>query len=415
LSRYNYIFMELFGYQISKKSATVQQLPQINPTFQSMNTEITDALNSIFKTPQTAIYFMYHYLPEFTAPINFKLDKIAALPIRHVRHKADGTDEIIKNSPILKLLKKPNQFQTQTEYVKYFLLNAMLNGEVFQNQIKLAVWGITQSYILPAEKIRVNWMDEMEQDYRLKEIKDYYYNGMSRIEADAMVWRKEVCNYNTPDARGMSKLNSLLNSGKALQAIYESAIKTLADRGALGLITPSVNDNGIMLEPTEQKALKEAWAKKYGITGDKSPVVIANMPLTYTPVAMNLQELQLNETQLRNFRNCCMVLGVPPPLLGDLSGAALNNMKILERSLYENSIKPATIWMLETFDQAFQLPEDESLIADYSDVDVLQADAKIKADTVSILVDKRIISEAAARRETGYTEEDAPEPIKPVE
>jgi hypothetical protein len=90
-------------------------------------------------------------------------------------------------------------------------------------------------------------------------------------------------------------------------------------------------------------------------------------------------------------------------------------MKILERSLYENSIKPATIWMLETFDQAFQLPEDESLIADYSDVDVLQADAKIKADTVSILVDKRIISEAAARRETGYTEEDAPEPIKPVE
>ena len=406
--------MAIFGYEFRKKSAPIEVIGStIGTTVQSMSVDVQNALDSIFKTPQSAIYFMYHYLPEITAPINFKLDKMAALPLRHVRHLADGTEEDVANSWVLKLLKKPNQFQTETEFIKYFLLNAMLTGEVFQNQIKQAVWGITQTYVLPSDKMKVNFVDNMQQDYRLKEIKDFYYNGLTRIEADEMVWRKEICNYTTPDARGMSKLNSLLNSGKALQAIYESAIRTLSDRGALGMITPATGTD-YKLQPKESKALKQAWSNKYGITGDKAPVVIADIPLNYTPVAMNLQELQLNETQLRNFRNCCMVMNVPPPLLGDLSGAALNNMKILEKSLYENGIKPPMTWMCETFDVAFELPQNESIIADYRDIEVLQADAKLKADTMAVLVDKGIISTEAARREMKYTEEDAPKPITPI-
>ena len=137
--------------------------------------------------------------------------------------------------------------------------------------------------------------------------------------------------------------------------------------------------------------------EKYGITGNKSTTIVTQQPVTYTPMSFNVQELQLNETQLRLFRSVCMVLGVPSQLLGDLTNSAYNNMTVAEKVLYNNAAIPLANWMLETLEQVFNFGTNEKLELDLSGIEALKADKKIQSDIANQSYNSGLINSDEAR------------------
>jgi hypothetical protein len=65
-------------------------------------------------------------------------------------------------------------------------------------------------------------------------------------------------------------------------------------------------------------------------------------------------------------------------------------------------------WFCEVMNTVFKFGANERIVANYDNIEVLQADFKVKADTAKVLVDSKIISTQAARTELGYSENDAP-------
>lgn len=364
----------------------------------ALYSSVTNALAKYFKDPRSAVIFCYHNIPEFTAPINYLIKTVVNIPIVH--EKKSGKDwKVVENSPVLSMLRNPNQFQTETEFLTYFLLNTLLSGEIFLNKfIPVGFSKMSKMFVLPSGEMQIDWNNDAQQDYRLKSILRYRYNW-SELQPESVIWRKEIVSLTNPTECGVSRLYPLVNTGHGLQAIAESTIKTIEDRGALGIISPQ-NAESIFTEDDPAK-IQAKLSEKYGITGDKSTTIVTTKAVTYTPMSFNVGELQLNETRLSLFRSVCMVLTTPSQLFGDTANSTYNNMMIAQKVSYENSAIPLANWMLETLEQAFEFSDNERLRLDLSEIEALKADRQIQANIANSVYNSGLATSDEAREMIG--------------
>jgi len=353
---------------------------------------------SIFGYGWEATRFMYENIPEFAAPINFIIDKVVEIPDLYQEFK--GKDWAYVEDPYSKLWKKPNQFQNQEEFWRVVLLHKFIYGEQFINKVFPVGMSkyIDKIFALPAPEIAINFKNNFDSDWRLREHESYFWKAKT-IYPESIIYRKDINALSAPDQRGVSRLNSLRNTGKELQAISEAGIKTIEDRGSMGLIFPE--SNGALADP-DIAALKKAYYEKIGITGDKMPFLITNRPLQYVSTGMNVQELGLDAARLKDFRTVCMVLKVPSQLLNDVVNSTYNNMSTIRRTFYENAVVPEVESICKLKAEILNLEDKARYIPDYSNVTAMQADVKLMSDIAISQYNAGLITGDEAREVIGY-------------
>lgn len=375
-----------------KKSITPTTTPEDwgGSTFYPIN--VTSEQNA------EALILMYNDLPEVQAPINFIIDSLSIIPYMHTRN-----DKEVNDSKVISLLKKPNQYQTENDFIKLFFLNRIALGAGYINRIKPIGFRTTkQLYVLPTQNTEPVIEVVSKNDYRLNTIQGYItsFGGSEiTIDKDSVFVQRETSLIDNNYYESRSRLMSAIMTSDSLRNNYHARIKLLKDRGAVGLITPS--DPNTTLTKDEANRLREQFYEGSGLTGNKYPFHIGGRSMNYTSTSMNASELELINNKNKDFEIVCNVLGLDPALFG-LGNNTYNNKKLAKTSFYEDVIIPYFDNYLQLLSNIFELPKNEKLVADYSQIAAMQEDYEKLVNANTKLWNDGLITEAEAREATGF-------------
>lgn len=347
-----------------------------------------------------ALKSMYEEIPEVNAPINYILDKMANIHFDHYRKNGEAK-QLIENSDIMNVLDEPNQYMNKSDLIKTFFLNRLVFGVGYINRvIPFGFSEPSQLYILPSQTTKPVQEIISKKDPRLNSIKGYntdFGEGELTLTADEVIVQYEA-NLDMKLDAIRSRLMSAIMTSKSLSYNYEARVKIYKDRGAIGLIAPSDPNASVTKEQAEQ--VRNEFNEETGITGNKKPIRVSRAAMQYTSIGFNVKDLMLNENKLQDFQTVCSVLQIDPALFG--VGRDTYNNKILAKiNFWEDTGQPQFNAFLELLGKVFNLPENEMLIADYSDVPALQADLEKKTNSNSKAWNDDVITEREYRESIG--------------
>ena len=341
-----------------------------------------------------ALILMYNELPEIQIPVNYIIDSLSVIPIHHATVLSDGTYLRTKNNYINDVINKPNQWATtSTAFIKDYLLNRLLLGAGYINTIKPG-GQVSQMYVLPSKNTQ-GVIESNKVDVRLANI-DFYYtnfgNGRIKLKGDEVVSDYEssfIIPTENTYIQAYSRLMSAVLASKSLKYNYEAKVKLYQDRGALGLIFPK--DSNAILDKTASDKLKTAYQTNAGIIGTKSPFLTGSVPLEYVPITFNAADLQLQENRIQDFNMLCALYGIDPVIFG-LTPSTFANKEWATINMWENKLKPIMKAYLQVLSRAFELPDNELFIPDYSGVAVLAKANLSKVDAYSKMLSDGVIT-----------------------
>jgi phage portal protein BeeE len=350
---------------------------------------------------------MYNELPEVNAPVNYYIDTMPNIPFDHYRN-----DEVIADSKVMGSFKKPNQYQTKADYIKLWFLNRVVLGSSYSNRVKAIGANKVQLYVLPTKTTLPILKEDNSKDIRTNQILGYttdFGKGKIRLEKEE-VFSQIESNFNDDNYyNGWSRLMSVIMSSKTLRANYEARVNFYENRGALGIIAPK--NEQYTLTPDDKKKLNQEYQKTSGITKGKLPFMMNGIPVDYTQLGYNVAELQLNESQERDFKTICNALLIDPALFG-VGNNTYNNKILAETNYWQKVAMPNFNSFLELHDEIFELPENEELKADYTNIPSLQTDWEKKVNGSSKQWNDGTITKNEYRTSTGWGETEDGEKTK---
>lgn len=163
------------------------------------------------------------------------------------------------------------------------------------------------------------------------------------------------------------------------------------------------------------KLILNWWNKLFRGPENQHKVGIVGHGLKPMQVGTNPKDLALADVRKELRREIAMATGVPELILTSGDAADLTPTEMAFRILYQTTI--AARWKFyEEILNADLLPRYSDLVNagayfkwDTSKVSAMQEDAKLRAERVAMLVEKKIIKPEVAALELGYTEADVPE------
>jgi HK97 family phage portal protein len=123
--------------------------------------------------------------------------------------------------------------------------------------------------------------------------------------------------------------------------------------------------------------------------------------LKFQPLSISSQDAQLIEAQRMSTEDICRVFGVPPPMIGDLSHATLNNSETLIQNFLSMSLGSYLEHIERSFDRLFAVG-----IHDYIELDtsaLLRTDFAGRVDGLTKAVQGGLMTPDEARAREGLS------------
>ena len=340
---------------------------------------------------------MYNDLPEVQAPVNYIVDSLSTIPYAHYRN-----DKLVENSKIIELLKNPNQYQTENDFIKMAFINRIVLGVLYINRIKPAGFSsVKQLYVLPSQHTQPIIEDKNQKDFRLNSVIGYKtdIDGYSiKLKSDEVIVQRETSLIDNNYYKSRSRLMSAILTSESLTNNYEARIKLIADRGAVAIVSPLLNET---ISPDDAARMRKSFYSKFGLKGDKQPVAVMPRGVNVNQIGMNAGELELLPNKEKDFISICNLLGIDPALFG-IGNNTYNNKKLAKTSFYEDTIIPYMNNYLQLLGNVFKLPKNEYLKADYSQIAAMQEDYDKIVTSNSKLYNDGAINQREYRESTGF-------------
>ena len=384
---------------------------------------------------------IYRNCPYIRAIEDYKALSLSNAIFRLYKKNAKNEDEEIYSHPTLNLINNPNPLQTGQSLLGQNMLFENIYGTSFLRGVKGMGNGFKFSksiWALAPPEIDVwfvnNGVVDITSKINLSEIIDKFIystpEGIKWLSNDEIIYTPSVF-LSTNDAlnsKSNSKFETLKQSASNLMHIQESRGVVIKNRGAIGMLSPSSSNKdaagAIPLTPDQKKEMLKEHGKLYGLTSGKHPIMIPTVSMDWKNMILPIKDLQLDETALAEFNVCCDLLGVPRGIFDDKT--SYSNQSSLMKRLYQDLIIPYANKKMTIFGERLEL-NDMYLKADFSHVDCLQEDKKLKAETDKVTVEKLdimyksgVLSKGDYRSELGYIAESKEfneyyvEPIKPI-
>ena len=80
---------------------------------------------------------------------------------------------------------------------------------------------------------------------------------------------------------------SAILTSESLTNNYEARIKLIADRGAVAIVSPLLNET---ISPDDASRMRKSFYSKFGLKGDKQPVAVMPRGVNVSQIGMNAGE-----------------------------------------------------------------------------------------------------------------------------
>jgi len=305
-------------------------------------------------------------------------------------------DEIFTNttSALNDVLKCPNPLQTWAEFQEAAAVMYLTTGNTYINGTEsLGFAGFGELSVLPSQytaPIKGNAINPVS-GYTLN------MNKLQNFTAE------EVLHVKRFDPRfkgyeeliGLSPLESLVMVYAASSEKWEAMASILKNKGAMGIVT---SKEGRGLTPENSKELEKLYKSRYGGGAKFGTPMFTNASLDFIKMGMSSEDLKLMDQGIISLRAICNLYNVSSVLFNDTASSTYNNITEAKKDFYTDAIIPLleifkqnyNNWLVNSYSEA----ENADLFLDFSvdNIPALQEDINKKAQTISVLIDKGVIS-----------------------
>jgi hypothetical protein len=361
-------------------------------------TYITNSIftNNINNQRDLLLYF-FNNVSEVNAIVTYIAQKCADIPVRHVKLQTNGKEKDLKETDLIKLLKKPNHLNEGREFRINCFSSFFVHGFIPLNLVRPIGWDMPlEMYLFPGNQFYPILEKSTNEyglpvsgvDFRLNKIKLYRLfidNIAFNFTPDQILLINDsnLSFINGSYLTGQSRLYSAIRSIKSLSYIYDTINTLIAGKGAEGVLfkRSKVGEADTGWDPDDKKEV-EKKLYSYGLTGNKMPIAVTEKDLGFLRLSVPISDFMPIELKEHEFRSLCTALIFPSQLLNDTKASTYNNLKEAEKAFYVNCAMPVVNGYYEGLSNKCGLTAiGEKLSPDYSEIECLQTDKKIKADT----------------------------------
>ena len=188
-----------------------------------------------------------------------------------------------------------------------------------------------------------------------------------------------------------SRLASQQKAISNLIAVYQARNLIYVKQGGLGFIISKKQDptGTIALTEKEKESLIKQHDAKYGITGDKLPYGISDVPIDFIRTNLSISELQPFDENLQDAITIAGAFGIPSVLVPRKDQSTFSNQSTAEKTVYSSEIIPLTKRFCQDLTSFLGLEADGFYIdCCFKDVDCLQDGLK-DAEEVKKMLNER--------------------------
>lgn len=343
----------------------------------------------------------YTEIPEVNAILNLRAKCMSNMRIIAVD---DTGKEITVTDDLIELLKKPNYFQSKEElFAQTSIFRDVFGNEYMYFQKPLGIKKFTGIFTLPSQGVTIKDVGgavTTEMPFYLRKSFPgslvYTYLDYSGIES---VVPKESLLHLTDNSiknntaldfyTGASRLDPLKMPIANIRAAYEARNVLIENRGAIGILSNASKDGigGVApMNKTERDKLQERFAG-YGITRGKSPVIITNLALSWSQMAVDVKKLQLFEECHEDTIKVCDAYGVQIEMLSTIRNTTFNNRAAAQAQFYRDTIIPDANIRVSGINAKFNIQErGYTLIASFNHLPIFETERKERAATLTLTV-----------------------------
>jgi HK97 family phage portal protein len=330
--------------------------------------------------------------------ISWIAKKSAKVPFTLFNNKADGTRDIVKVNAFLKLIEKPNSYQTSFNF-KYQAYGYLLTtGALYIYIPKLSSGRWTEMHVIPSDFVQPVYERAFEKPSGFI-IKD---SGMT-ISIDEMLFVfNDSLKYDEVGVGqdGHSPMQSLLTVLKKTEDIDKADLATIQNGGVSGIITDRTSLdpwNQEQAELVEQKMREKAYG-----TQNKGKFLVTSGDVSFIPLGLSPVDLNLYQANNQVLRDICIVYHIPYIIFDqtDASASFGSHMKEARKMAYTDAILPLVEAVIDAINHYGLQGFGKDLVLDYdtSLIEELQTDNKAIAETLSLQWWKDV---ATKQRESG--------------
>ncbi len=267
---------------------------------------------------------------------------------KHVRVE-NGRFVEVTNSAAYRVLLNPNSYQSSPDLILNLIATALFDGEAFCIVTRNDRFEVTSIHLLP----RGTCSPLVDENTR--EI--FYAVGASPLAPGGTDYIAPA--RNILHLRFHTPRHPLVGESPIKSAALAIGINVALTRTQAAFFNNMNRPSGIIstdavLNREQLTSLRVAFEEQAkGMSAGKIPVLAGG--LKFQPLSINSQDAQLVEAQRMSLEDICRVFGVPPPLVGELSHATLNNAEALVQHFLSMSLGSYLEHTERAFDRLFGL------------------------------------------------------------
>lgn len=302
------------------------------------------------------------------------------------------TGEIIENHPLLKLLEKPSPLLNRNEWLMHVSIchDVYGNSVIYKNKPSaLSEYPVTLMP-LPNSDLKAKMTGKRYEATSIDEIVEYYElcTTKKRFTPSELIHIKTSTTDDT--IFGLSPLHAIQMELSNIRGAKGFRNVNITKKGALGMISPEMNPNGVVpLDAENRKDIEQQYAKEtHGIFDGQSPVKFSPIPVKYQHLNFPIKDSMLFEEVDANMRAIIDLYGLNENIFSKEKGSTFSNFKEGLVSAYQDAIIPASEKICYAINDSLDLFNQGIYIElDYSHIPALQEDGRLKANQIKTQVE----------------------------
>lgn len=252
-------------------------------------------------------------------------------------------ENIVMDTPLAKLLDRPNQYQAQDAFLENLFGYRFLSGEgnIYGNDGGMG-GRFAELNVLPTQFLQI-YADPNDLygvlGYRLA-----VKNGKDLPKENVLMWKGWNPDFNetTRDhMRGVSPVMAAYKTLRMSNNAYDASATMAANGGAKGAIVPKVLQGGVFTQVSTNQAfdIQDTVNSRINGTDNKGRVAVLQTPWEYMNFGLSSVDMELIKAMQVSLQQWCRVFGLPAVIF-DTDTSSYNNYQNAMRDLVTNTIVP---------------------------------------------------------------------------
>lgn len=260
-----------------------------------------------------------------------------------IERKSAYEENIVMDSPLAKLLERPNSYQGQDSFLQNLFGYRVLSGEgnIYCNDGNIPGGRVVEMNVLPTQFLQI-YPDPNDLygilGYRLQASK-----GIDLPKESVIPWKSWSPDFNADTRshlRGISPIKAAYRTLRMNNNAADASAMMSANGGAKGALSPKVINNVVTNVSQDQaEGIKALVNQNLNGIDNKGRVSILQTPWEYLNFGLSSMDMELMKAMQMSLQQWCRVFGLPAVIF-DTDTSSYNNYQNGMRDLMTNTVIP---------------------------------------------------------------------------